>query len=97
MRLFVTGGAGFIGSNFARHVLATSDDHVLGMAALRNSYTAHTIFPRLYGSMSSLGQRTSFSYGNAQYDYRLQSLDGEALTISIGVPTSIVLCSWQRL
>ena len=28
MRLFVTGAAGFIGSNYARYVLANSDDHV---------------------------------------------------------------------
>ena len=34
MRLFVTGGAGFIGSNYARHVLANSDDHVTVYDAL---------------------------------------------------------------
>src|SRR5258705_11096757 len=28
MRLLVTGGAGFIGSNYVRHVLATTDDEV---------------------------------------------------------------------
>ena len=76
---------------------ATDQDVVLGMSALRMSYANHTVYPNLVGSLSSLGRRTSFSYGNAAYDYRLQSLDGEALTISVGVPTSIVLCSWQRL
>ena len=34
MRLFVTGGAGFIGSNYVRHVLATSDDEVTVYDAL---------------------------------------------------------------
>src|SRR5206468_372027 len=34
MRLLVTGGAGFIGSNYARHVLATSDDEVTVFDAL---------------------------------------------------------------
>lgn len=34
MKLFVTGGAGFIGSNYARHVLATTDDHVTVYDAL---------------------------------------------------------------
>jgi dTDP-glucose 4,6-dehydratase len=34
MKLFVTGAAGFIGSNFARHVLETSDDEVRVFDAL---------------------------------------------------------------
>lgn len=34
MKLFITGGAGFIGSNYARHVLETTDDEVTVFDAL---------------------------------------------------------------
>lgn len=34
MKLFITGGAGFIGSNYVRHVLANSDDKVTVLDAL---------------------------------------------------------------
>ena len=34
MRLFVTGGAGFIGSNYVRHLLSSSDDSVTVFDAL---------------------------------------------------------------
>src|SRR5689334_7631556 len=34
MKLFVTGAAGFIGSNYVRHVLATTDDEVTVYDAL---------------------------------------------------------------
>ena len=34
MKLFITGGAGFIGSNFARHILTNTDDSVVVFDAL---------------------------------------------------------------
>lgn len=34
MKLLITGGAGFIGSNFVRHVLGSSDDTVTAYGAL---------------------------------------------------------------
>ena len=43
MRLFVTGGAGFIGSNYVRHVLATSDDEVTVFDALTYAGNLETL------------------------------------------------------
>ena len=43
MRLLVTGGAGFIGSNYVRHVLATSDDEVVVYDALTYAGNRSTI------------------------------------------------------
>jgi dTDP-glucose 4,6-dehydratase len=40
MKLFITGGAGFIGSNYVRHVLANSDDSVVVFDAL--TYAGNT-------------------------------------------------------
>ena len=38
MKLFVTGAAGFIGSNYVRHVLATTDDEVTIKVQLKCTY-----------------------------------------------------------
>lgn len=76
---------------------AKPEYRVIGLEAMRYAYAEHTVFPRLFGSISSLGRRTSFSYGNAAYDYRFQSLGAETLSVAIGAPTSVVLCTWQRL
>jgi dTDP-glucose 4,6-dehydratase len=43
MRLFVTGGAGFIGSNYVRHVLATSDDEITVFDALTYAGNLETL------------------------------------------------------
>lgn len=43
MRLLVTGGAGFIGSNYVRHVLGTSDDHVVVYDALTYAGNRSTV------------------------------------------------------
>ncbi|HEV8116467.1 MAG TPA: dTDP-glucose 4,6-dehydratase [Acidimicrobiales bacterium] len=48
MRQLVTGGAGFIGSNYVRHVLGASDDHVTIFDALTyagNLSTLHDLVP----------------------------------------------------
>jgi len=43
MRLFVTGGAGFIGSNYVRRVLETSDDRVTVFDALTYAGNLHNL------------------------------------------------------
>jgi dTDP-glucose 4,6-dehydratase len=43
MRLFITGGAGFIGSNYVRHVLDTTDDEVTVFDALTYAASPETL------------------------------------------------------
>jgi len=43
MRQLVTGGAGFIGSNYVRHVLSSSDDHVVVYDALTYAGNRSTV------------------------------------------------------
>jgi dTDP-glucose 4,6-dehydratase len=43
MQLFVTGAAGFIGSNYVRHVLRTTDDHVTVFDALTYAGNVDTL------------------------------------------------------
>ena len=57
MRLFITGAAGFIGSNYVRHVLATSDHTVVAFDAL-------TYAGKLNSIEELLGDRASFVHGD---------------------------------
>lgn len=57
MRLFVTGGAGFIGSNYVRHVLDNSDDTVVVYDALTYAGNLASIEPLL-------GSRVKFVWGD---------------------------------
>ncbi|GJM39145.1 MAG: dTDP-glucose 4,6-dehydratase [Acidimicrobiales bacterium] len=57
MKLFVTGAAGFIGSNYVRHVLETSDDEVV-------IYDALTYAGNMASIEDVLGSRVSFVHGD---------------------------------
>jgi dTDP-glucose 4,6-dehydratase len=57
MKLFVTGAAGFIGSNYVRHVLETSDDEVV-------IYDALTYAGNMASIEDVLGDRVSFVHGD---------------------------------
>ncbi|MCU0273903.1 MAG: GDP-mannose 4,6-dehydratase, partial [Acidimicrobiales bacterium] len=58
MRMLVTGGAGFIGSNFVRWRLATSDDEIVILDALTYAGNLSTIQDLLDGG------RVSFVHGD---------------------------------
>jgi dTDP-glucose 4,6-dehydratase len=57
MKLFVTGAAGFIGSNYVRHVLETSDDEVV-------IYDLLTYAGNMASIEDVLGDRVSFVHGD---------------------------------
>lgn len=57
MKLFVTGAAGFIGSNYVRHVLESSDDEVV-------IYDALTYAGNMASIEDVLGPRVSFVHGD---------------------------------
>ena len=57
MKLFVTGAAGFIGSNYVRHVLESSDDEVV-------IYDALTYAGNMASIEDVLGSRVSFVHGD---------------------------------
>ncbi|MFT7610198.1 MAG: dTDP-glucose 4,6-dehydratase [Candidatus Aldehydirespiratoraceae bacterium] len=57
MKLFVTGAAGFIGSNYVRHVLETSDDEIV-------IYDALTYAGNMASIEDVLGPRVSFVHGD---------------------------------
>ena len=59
MKIFVTGGAGFIGSNFVRHVFASSDDSVTVYDALTYAGNVSTM-----ADLEESGSRFAFVKGD---------------------------------
>lgn len=73
MKLFITGGAGFIGSNYVRHVLASSDDEVTVFDALTyagnlSSLTDVADDPRYSFVQGDICNRDSVSAAMAGHD-----------------------------
>ena len=73
MKLFITGGAGFIGSNYVRHVLASSDDDVTVFDALTyagnlSSLTDVADNPRYSFVQGDICNRDSVSAAMAGHD-----------------------------
>jgi dTDP-glucose 4,6-dehydratase len=84
MRQFVTGGAGFIGSNYVRHVLATTDDEVTIYDALTYA-----------GNLSTLrdvddSPRTTFVKGNICDPSTLEdAMTGHDLVVHFAAETHV--------
>lgn len=51
---------------------------------------------RLKGAISSLGSRIQNTGGVNQYDYKFQELDSTVLADELGLPVTLVVCTWQR-
>ena len=84
MRQFVTGAAGFIGSNYVRHVLATSDDSVTVYDALTYA-----------GNLSSIrdlidDRRCRFVHGDiCDQDDVLTAMDGHDAVVHFAAETHV--------
>jgi dTDP-glucose 4,6-dehydratase len=73
MKQFVTGGAGFIGSNYVRHVLATTDDEVTVYDALTYAGNLSTLRdvdddPRYEFVKGNIGDRATLEEAMAGHD-----------------------------
>ena len=71
-RILVTGGAGFIGSNFVHHVIANTDAHVTVLDKLTYAATKESLdgldrrpSAALQGSAHARDHRTSRAHKNA--------------------------------
>lgn len=84
MKMLITGGAGFIGSNYVRHVLDTSDDHVTVFDALTYA-----------GNLSSLNDvasnpRYSFIKGDiCDRDAVLAAMDGHDVVVHFAAESHV--------
>ena len=84
MKLFITGAAGFIGSNYARHVLETTDDHITVFDALTYA-----------GNLSSLADiaddpRFSFVEGDiCDRDAVTAAMDGHDAVVHVAAESHV--------
>ena len=84
MRLFVTGGAGFIGSNYVRRVLTSSDDHV-------TVYDALTYAGNL-DNLRGLDENAHFSFTKGDIcdrDSVLAAMDGHDVVVHFAAESHV--------
>lgn len=62
----------------------------------RSGAVSDGVVTRLKGAISSLGSRIQNTGGVNQYDYKFQELDSTVLADDLGLPVTLVVCSWQR-
>ncbi len=97
-RAFPTTGSNYRWSHFgSTPVGAQADQLAVLPLRQRNASTTSGTWIQLRGSMSSLFDRLRHAGGDNQYDYKLQNLDSKVLRQEMGLPVSVILCTWQRL
>lgn len=64
---------------------------------MRNTRSYSIGVPFVKGAATSLDGDMRFHGGTFDYDYNLRSLSPETLKEEIGLPVSVVVCTWQRV
>ncbi|MDQ7825721.1 MAG: hypothetical protein RDV48_23170 [Candidatus Eremiobacteraeota bacterium] len=75
---------------------ASTGDTPMFSFRFRNAYISDGCQYRLRGSISSLGKPLYVSGGDSAYDYKLQEFQASDIAEEIGLPPSVVVCSWQK-
>ena len=84
MKLFVTGAAGFIGSNYVRHVLATTDDEVTVYDALTYAGNLET------SATSSTTRAADFVHADiCDQDDVAQAMDGHDAVVHFAAESHV--------
>lgn len=97
-RTFPSAYSDFRWSQFGSRPAGVIGDHMAVFPLRqRNTTLSSGTWVQLRGSLSSLGNRLRNVGGDSRYDYKLQNLDSTVLQQELGLPVSVILCTWQRL